>query len=192
MERTSEHLSTEREYAELDRKFSVALKEAHAGNSDLLGHMLNDMRPFLIRVVANRSTDQGHTDEMIQEAFCRFVANLDDFKDKGFKNLERYLAKSVKNNLINYFRIRQVHIPLDRVEGVLYLEPFEGIVDDMLDARKIIDIELPRMGKRQQRVFLLTIDGFTPEEIAEQLGCTSNVVRINKHRALGRMRQLVS
>jgi RNA polymerase sigma factor (sigma-70 family) len=77
----------------------------------------------------------------------------------------------------------------DTTEGLFVSELNEGVPADHLDLYQAMN----KLGKRQREVFIMSfVNGWTGEEIAQELGISPNTVWVTKSKALAKMKELLA
>lgn len=193
MERSGEHSVAQRNYVELDRKLSVALREARAGNSDLLGDMLIDWRPYFERIAQRKWYDED-AEDLLQQVFTSFLEKVDSFEDRGFRSFRGYLARILDNRIINLYRgENRPLVSLKSVEDKLIENGFEADTVKRLDAERIASDCLDALSIDQREVIILGFyQNLDDEEISHEMSSSIGVVRVRRHRALRKLRKSFS
>ena len=107
-----------------------------------------------------------------------------------------YLYNTVHNSALNYLRHQTVHNNY-RQSIVDNLQEFM-LVDDTLDIFNKEEIyrqlfaAIDELPPRQKEVFLLCMEGKKNREIAEQLDISAETVKVQKRRAIARLRDKLS
>lgn len=127
--------------------------------------------------------------DIVQEAFIAVWQRLDEFNEE--EHICAFLYTTIRNRCINYLRDRQVERKhREKMWNLQNQESFRNIAieNELYDYLcQKIDM-LPPM---QRAVLWLHIDGFSNEEIAQQLNISVNTVLTHKQRARAILRELL-
>lgn len=137
----------------------------------------------LLRYFANKYiNNQTIISDIIQDSFIRLWENLHQFKDEH--EAKAFLYKVVQNTCIDLIRHHEVtekymqHIMFEHEEEKSFLDNwFEA---EIFEALRTVFNELPPACKE---VYLLSLQGKSHEEIAQQLNITINTVKKHKNNA---------
>ena len=141
--------------------------------------------PEGIRLAYLLTGDRTLAEDLVQEAFLRFVGRLHFIRDPDA--FEAYLQRTIVNLSKNHFRRRAVERSyLARHPGLV-----EGHADPDVPTYETIRTALLALPVRQRAAIVLRYYEDLPEtQIAEILGCRPATVRSLIARALGALRQI--
>ncbi|MDD2636778.1 MAG: sigma-70 family RNA polymerase sigma factor [Bacteroidales bacterium] len=156
-------------------KFQMALFEKYA--------------PMLRAVCLRYATNTADADDLLQEGFIKILENISKYIEKG--SFTAWMKRIMVNNAINYYR-KQSKYRFDEInDNIHFLDDGEQsdnkietkILNANIKPEQIIDIfrELPN-GYRMV-LNLYVIDGYSHNEIAEQLGISVSTSKSQLSRA---------
>lgn len=137
---------------------------------------------LVMRVVGNRATSE----ELVQEAFLRLIANEDT---EEIRSHEAYLTRVSRNLALNHLRHIRMGVEISVDSAVLEALGEENpAVDDILIARQQLKIVLKAiiaLPPRRREVFILhRFEGLTYDQIAKRLIISRNTVMVQIVNAL--------
>lgn len=125
--------------------------------------------------------DEAASADITQEAFLYMWEKAYRFPDLlAFKS---YLYHCLKNKALNYIRDHRVEREMQELEDVFVDEVAIDhlIIKQELKAR-VLD-EVNRLGGVKREVILLRLEGYSYDEISEELGLSINTVKTHKKQA---------
>ena len=159
--------------------------------------LYDDHIKLMYYIVRGLSQDLAQQEEIIQESMARLIAMEQRLREMSPAERAAYVAATVRNTAISELRRRQVQsrkeIPFE-----LYGEETPQIPMEleelwmMEERRQRLRSALTRMDEEERflleaRYFL----GYTDQEIADQLGCQSNSVRMKLTRARRQLQRMM-
>lgn len=129
-----------------------------------------------------------NTEDLVQEVFIAIWNS--DKKFDSVQELTRYLYRACYNNALNYLRNNQIH---DTILGHLGLDA-DFMTDDVYaqtikeEVSRQLYAYIEKLPSEQKKVILMSIDGYSWEEIAEKLGISVNTVKTHKSRGFKSLR----
>src|SRR3989344_460922 len=139
-----------------------------------------------------RIPDRERAKDLVQETFTKTWEYLVDGKE--VKNMRAFLYRVATNLVIDEAR-KKKPISLDLLQEEKGFDPGHDPLErtqHMIDAKTIVSY-LSRLDPHHKEVVVMRyIDGLGPKEIAKILGETENTVSVRLHRAIQRLRSLVT
>jgi RNA polymerase sigma-70 factor (ECF subfamily) len=140
------------------------------------------------RYCYRRLQDHETAEDATSQTFTNAYAGL---RRLGRKPFRPWLFSIAHNVVIDVYRARRTHLPLDgsvssRADGPL---PDEQVIDR--EERNAVALVLGQLPKRDREVVELRLAGLTGQEIAQALRCSPDAVRAAHYRAVQRMRELL-
>ena len=128
------------------------------------------------------------TEDLVQEVFIAIWSS--DKKFESLQDLTRYLYRACYNNALVFVRNNQIHDTILNSIGATE----ESTVDDVyaLTVREEVTRQLymyiEQLPPEQKKVILMSIEGYSWDEIAEKLGISVNTVKTHKSRGFKSLR----
>ena len=133
----------------------------------------------LLRYFATRYiNDQSVISDIVQDAFVRLWEKILQFKDEN--EAKAFLYKVVQNACIDLIR----HQEVENTEEKSFLDNI--LESEIFQALRTVFNELPPACKK---VYLLSLQGKSHDEISQQLNITINTVKKHKNNANHYMRE---
>ncbi len=126
--------------------------------------------------------DETVAEDIVQECFISIWNSSLHFQE--MKALSVYLYRSVHNNALKYLRDKNVDNQRlqrwskeqDDVEDVDF---YQAVEEELIRKLHVVIDQLP---EQRKNILLLSIDGLTVQEIADQLNISINTVKTQKKR----------
>ena len=117
--------------------------------------------------------DEETCKDIVQEAFIKYWRQENNFNDEI--TLKTYLYKSIRNGCLNQLRHENVR-----------KQYFESLPDEVAN---IVLQEINKLSETSRKILFKALDGYSNEEIAEELGVSVNTVKTHKARSYIMLRQ---
>lgn len=142
-------------------------------------------RSKLYRLVYLWIRDRALAEDMIQNVFEKSFQKEKELQDHP--NLSGWLVKSLKNEVLMYYRASNKLEALDGLEEIQEAEPIQEEVKESVRKVMILLKDLPL---KQQEIFQLReVEGMSYEEISDYLEISLEQVKVNLHRARVKIRE---
>jgi RNA polymerase sigma-70 factor (ECF subfamily) len=129
--------------------------------------------------------DPVTAEDVVQNSFLALYSRWDRRGNPDFPL--RYLYSIVRNEAIRALAGRR--------HELVVLDPASHLATTSAEAQALANFEnstvtgeLARLPRRQREVLSLTVDGYSPAEIATRLGIEANAVRVHLHHARAKVR----
>lgn len=164
------------------------IARAKAGDRAAMGELYESHARRVYTVVRRLVGDEHLAEDLSQEAWVRAFEKLHLFRgDSAFGTWLYRLATNVALNRLRRSSKR------DRVEAAADLPLVAKPPDDVIVNRRILSLALDRLPPGYRKVLVLhDLEGWTHDEIAESLNCSSGTSKSQLHKARARMRELLA
>lgn len=139
---------------------------------------------FALKYIA----DEEICKDIVQEAFINYWKQENNFNNEAA--LKAYLYKSIRNGCLNQMRhknIRQKYfesLPEDWESEDYFME---NVIKE--EVASIVLQEINKLSETSRKILLRSLDGYSNEEIAEELRISVNTVKTHKARSYIILRQ---
>ena len=143
---------------------------------------------YVMRIALRFSSCHDNALEIANDSFLKIFRKIDSYQiDKEFKP---WVRKIVVNTALDYYRKDKKNGVEISIEAA-YNEPVDESVMDNINTEEIIKLinSLPMMYRYTFNLF--EIEGYSHDEIAQQLGITSGTSRSNLTRAKEMLRKMI-
>ncbi|MBN3521549.1 RNA polymerase sigma factor [Algoriphagus lutimaris] len=142
-------------------------------------------RSKLYRLVYLWIRDRALAEDMIQNVFEKSFQKEEELANHP--NLSGWLVKSLKNEVLMYYRTSNKLEALDGLEEIQVSEPVDEEAKESVRKVMILVKDLPL---KQQEIFQLReVEGMSYEEISDYLEISLVQVKVNLHRARTKIRE---
>lgn len=175
--------------ADRETEWSTLMRAANAGDKQAYAELLNDVTPVLRKIVRNRARTQQTEDheDILQDVLIaihtkRHTWNSDSLFLPWIYAITRY-------KVIDSYRKKSINacLPIEDFENSL--ESFSGDPTAGHDNRTLLKMLDERSASI---VWGISIEGETAAEVGQRLSMSEGSVRVVLHRAMTRLRDLVS
>lgn len=170
---------------------TLDLNVIHQWNDDSLEMLYSNFYKALVVFSVQIVSDISVAEEIVQDIFVRTWQKRNTYKSVG--TLKAYLYNSVRNKSISYMRHKNVE--RSRIEAFerdfrLMQEDDEQAVEQYREEmfRKLL-LAIDALPPKQRQLFMLTVQGKTSEEIAEEMNISVLTVKKQRQRGLERLRK---
>ena len=125
--------------------------------------------PLYLQFALKYIADEEVCKDIVQEAFIKYWKQENNFKDEV--SSKAYLYKSIRNGCLNQLRHRDIRrkyyesLPEDWESEDYFME--NVIKEEVAD---IVLKEINKLSETSRKILLRSLDGYSNEEIAEELG----------------------
>jgi RNA polymerase sigma factor (sigma-70 family) len=179
------NIKREQEYS---INFEDVLNSCSRGDLKAQEHLFKQYYGYVMSIALRFSSCRDNALEITNDSFLKIFRNIGSHQiDKEFK---AWIRRIVVNTALDYYRKEKKHdveISIDKASD----EPEDESVLDKLNAEEIIRHlnSLPSMYRYTFTLF--EIEGFSHDEIAQQLGIAVSTSRSNLTRAKKMLRQMI-
>ena len=165
---------------------AAALRAGEAGAEDQL---ISRFRRGLVAVMRARTHDAHAAEELADDTLLAVIGAVRNGRLRDVDRLAGFVHGVGKNMLASYYRRRASEPPTVALDEKI---PAPRPADpEARERRQTALWAAAQLSSDHRQILELTLDGLTPQEIAERLGLAPETVRMRKMRALQRATRLV-
>ena len=154
-----------------DKEVIVKIK---AGEIEYFSHIVRAHTDVIERLISSKLFNKDDADDLVQNVFFSFYRHVQNFDEK--RSVLPYLYQIARNELKMYYRAHQKTFPLD--------EKIEVPVEDTsAQEEQDVALALAQLSQEQKNALQLVYEGYSYQEIAQQLQRPLNTVRTIIRRA---------
>ncbi|MFA6272327.1 MAG: RNA polymerase sigma factor [Patescibacteria group bacterium] len=169
------------------------VQEAQAGDSMSVTRLYELFSDRIFRYLILRVSHRETAEDLTQTVFLEMIRSLSRYKKQKDVKFTTWLFQIARYRLIDHYRRSKTVLPIDELADShpeLQVEPEEVNVDPYY--LKIKNV-LHKLSEQQQNIIYLSYyEDMLPGEIAEITGLSAITVRVEKHRALTKIRNILS
>lgn len=164
------------------------IERARAGDREAMGTLYETHARRVYTVVRRLVGDEHLAEDLAQEAWIRAFEKLDLFRgDSAFGTWIYRLATNVALNRLRRSSKR------DTVEASAELPRVANAPDELVVNRRVLTRAMDQLPPGYRQVLVLhDVEGWTHEEIARCLNCSTGTSKSQLHKARARMRRLLA
>ncbi|MFH1235742.1 MAG: RNA polymerase sigma factor [Parcubacteria group bacterium] len=169
------------------------VRGAQGGDEDSLGCLYELLSDRVYRYIVMRVSHRETAEDLMQTAFLEMIRSLPRYKIRVGAKFTTWLFQIVRHRLIDHYRRQKIVLPMDEaVESHPALQT-DPAPPDMGDSDKHLLSAIAALPERQQTILHLYYrEDMSPSEIAEVMDISVISVRVEKHRAISKIRHLFS
>lgn len=172
-----------------DRELLVLASQRH---SEAFAAIYGRYRMVVYRYIAYRTLQQQVAEDLTAEVFLNAWGAIERYQDRGV-GVRAWLLRLAHNEVIDFYRTRRPGAPLPDDEGRMPLtDGPESTLELAADQWELVRAVQRLHPEWQQLILLRFVEGLSFDEIGVVLGKQSNACRQMQHRALGRLRELLT
>ncbi|MFA6525401.1 MAG: RNA polymerase sigma factor [Patescibacteria group bacterium] len=166
---------------------------AQAGDSMSVTRLYELFSERIYRYLVIRVSHRETAEDLTQMVFLEMIRSLHRYKKQKDVKFTTWLFQIARHRLIDYYRRNKTILQIDELADThveLQVEQEEVNVDSYYSRIKKI---LHKLSEQQQNIIhLFYYEDMSPGEIAEITGMSAITVRVEKHRALTKIRNILS
>lgn len=160
-------------------------KKKHKSQPEVATVFYETYKKRIYQIARYLSSDEDARDELVQETLCALLDRLDLLEQLHPEQIEVYIARTMQNIKANaYKKTRKLtFISLEDVDSQDLLEDSNKKMENMLTHLEVL--HLMEKLSSEDRLLLRGkyIAGLSDQELAEQLGCKTDSIRMKMLRA---------
>ncbi|MFA6512387.1 MAG: sigma-70 family RNA polymerase sigma factor [Patescibacteria group bacterium] len=164
------------------------VQQARDGDAEAFGVLFEEFSDRVYRFLAMRVSEKETAEDITQTVFVEMIQSLGRYKKQRNAKFSTWLFQIARFRLIDHYRSKKAHIPLEDVPEPVQ-EPAHA---DPVQDRALRDA-LNTLPEQQRTVLHLHFfEDMSPQEIAVVLKTTAINVRVIQHRAIKVLRTLIT
>jgi len=170
----------------------IAFLKLKSGDSDAFAFFYDKYVARIYRFVLIKVSSKQIAEDLTQEIFLKVWQHLVDKKD--IKSFQSFIFRVAYNSVIDHYRQNdRQELPLDYIKESEDLVSDDALtLDDKIDSTALLE-KIRELKSEYQEVLLLRyIESLSIDEIAEITQKEKNNVRVLIHRALSKLKEIIS
>lgn len=166
---------------------------AAGGDREAFDRLVDRHQAAVARLLWRFTRDREDHAELVQEAFCRAWSDLPGYRGRG--ELLHWLRRiAVRVGYDHWRRLSRQRVDYtDRIEELADEQRWSEAAADAVVAGELVHGLLARLSHRDRLVLsLLYLEGCSVAEAAALTGWSVSLVKVQAHRARGRLRKLLA
>lgn len=167
------------------------IKKAQAGEAEAFGWIYDRYIKQIYRFVYLKVSHRANAEDLTQQIFMNAWQNIKGYKAQGFP-LSSWLYRIANNAVIDHYRTNRHHVALDSIPEEIFAQEPDDRIDTAMEIAKAAAMIGKLESDQQSVVVMKFIEGMDNKEIATALEKTEGAVRVIQHRALKKLKDLIS
>jgi RNA polymerase sigma-70 factor (ECF subfamily) len=168
------------------------IKSAITGESSAFGRLYDEYQPKIYRFILIKVGHREEAEDLTHQVFLKAWQNIATYEERGLP-FSGWLYEIARNQVIDHYRTKQVHTPLDFLEDHLVAEDnHEQSLDRQISLKKIRTL-MSKLTPEQEDVLLMRfVDDLSVQEVSKIMKKSEGAVKLLQHRAIKRLRELLN
>lgn len=160
--------------------------EFQQGSKNAYRHLFNMLYPVMCLFARKFINDDADAEDLTQEIFIELWHQRAKFE--SLDQIKAFLYLSIKNKCLNFIKHQSVKEKYSDNAQIDNVPPFEEIV---IEAEVIQNLNkaIDNLPDQQKHVILLSLQGLTNDQIAEDMQISVNTVKYHKKTAYQLLRE---
>jgi RNA polymerase sigma-70 factor (ECF subfamily) len=168
------------------------ISRARQGDSHAFGVLYERYLNSVYRYVAYRTMNTATAEDLTSEVFLNAWKSIDRYEDRGYA-FSTWLLRLAHNEVTDYYRTHHHNATLPETDVYSSSTNDPGqLVELQSDQTALLNAIRQLPDEWQQIILLRFVEEISFEEIGIIVGKSSGACRVIQHRALGRLRQLLT
>lgn len=169
------------------------IERARGGDAEAFATLYEDLAPRVLRFLCHHVTNPDMAEELMQRTFVKVVEALPRFEVRRDVPLRAWVFRLARNVMIDDHRTAHPALDLEMIpDQPSDLPGPEQLVEAEVQRRELLQA-LERLPKDEHDVIVYRFfGGLAPHEVAPLLHRSDGAVRVLQHRALRRLRGLLT
>lgn len=166
------------------------LVQAKSGSDPAFGQLYNLCFEKIYRFIFYRVSHKEVAEDLTEDVFVKAFGSLQSIHQNH--SFEAWLYQIARNIVIDYYRSKKMHVPLEEVENTLQYEV--NVVDVVnLQTEQVVLVRLLKELTSEQQIVikLKFFEHLENDEIAGLLDKQEGAIRVIQHRAITKLRELI-
>ena len=170
---------------------TLNLKVIHQWNDESLEMLYSNFYKALVAFSVQIVDDMSVAEEIVQDIFVKTWQKRNTYKTTA--TLKAYLYNSVRNESISYMRHKSVE--RSRIEAferdfrLMREDDEQSVEQHREEIFRMLLLAIDELPPKLRQLFMLTIQGKTSEDIAEEMNISLHTVKKQRQRGLERLRK---
>ncbi len=183
--------SSESNFETLPEKIVALLDKACRGDEGAFSQLYQAYFEKIYKFLYYRVNHKETAEDLTEDVFIKAYQNITNLQNVNL--FEGWLFQIARNRLIDHYRSKKQTVDLDEVIEILEYEDATVDVLDLESKQKILLELLKELTTEQRQVIRLKFfEDLSNSEIASLINKTEVAVRVIQHRAMTRLKELIS
>lgn len=174
-----------------DKELQNAFEKARKLDREAFGKIYDHFAGKLYKFIYFRVGHKELAEDIMADTFVKAWTRIDQLSSANA--LSSWLYQIAKNNVIDYYRVKKVTVDLEEVVDVL--EDAASPIDDanlMIEHKVVMELMQNLPEEQQQVIRYKFFEELENIEIAQIMGKSEGSVRVIQHRAINKLKELLS
>lgn len=165
--------------------FSAIVNKFNTGDKSAYKNIFNHLYPGMCLFAKKIIKDHDDCEDIVQEVFIELWNQRAKFE--SHEHIKAFLYLSIKNRCLNFLKRNNTKIKHLQSYPNETEYPFEKFVLEAETAANLYEV-INTLPEQQKKVILLNLEGYSNEEISQELDISINTVKLYKKLAYNRLR----
>jgi RNA polymerase sigma-70 factor (ECF subfamily) len=164
------------------------IDRAVKGESSAFGSLYDHYQPHIYRFVFVKVSRREEAEDLTHQVFLQAWQNIQNYRDFGFP-FSSWLYRIARNEVIDYYRSKKEHVPLDEVDPEFFAVSGNGpdTAEQNFQMQKVLAVIRTMKPDYQDIIIMRFVEELSLKEVAAALHKSEGAVKLLQHRALRKL-----
>lgn len=168
------------------------IQRAIRGESSAFGQLYDHYLPKIYRFVLLKVGRREEAEDLTQQVFLNALENIGTYRHRGHP-FSSWLYRIARNSVIDYVRTKNEALSLDNLNIEPHIEPaIEKKLEMEIEMGTVMKALRQLTPEQQDIIIMKFVDELSNKEIAEALEKSEGAIRTIQHRAINKLKKLLS
>lgn len=168
------------------------IKKAQAGEAEAFGWIYDRYIKKIYRFVYLKVSHRANAEDLTQQVFLSAWQNIGNYRSQGFP-FSSWLYRIAGNAVIDHYRTSRHHLNIEALPEEIFAEEKPNRKIEQETEIREIKKAISRLEPDQQSVMVMKFtEEMTNKEIAAALEKTEGAIRVIQHRAVKKLKEILS
>lgn len=163
------------------------------GGASAFGQLYDLYQPKIYRFILVKVGQREEAEDLTHQVFLNAWQNIKNYRSRGFP-FSSWLYRIARNQVIDYYRARREAVSIDQVDPEYFVTPAvqHFAIEKDIELEKIFQAVRRLEPVYQDVVVMRFVEDFSIKETAKAVGKSEGAVKLIQHRAIKKLRELIS
>lgn len=167
------------------------IQRAIGGESSAFGRLYDEYQPRIYRFVLVKVGHREEAEDLTHQVFLKAWQSIAAYEERGLP-FSGWLYQIARNQVIDHYRTKRTHAPLDLLEdGLASEERIEQSLESALFMERIRKVMSGLTPDQEDVLLMRFVDDLPIRNVAKMLGKSEGAVKLLQYRAIERLKELL-
>ncbi|HTY40084.1 MAG TPA: sigma-70 family RNA polymerase sigma factor [Candidatus Paceibacterota bacterium] len=169
------------------------IESAVRGEASAFGRLYDHYQPMIYRFVLVKTSRREEAEDLTHQIFVNAWQNIGRYREMGFP-FSSWLYRIARNQIVDFYRSQKRTVSIDDVDPEYFAVTGEATlaVETKLEMERALSAVRSLKADYQDVILMRFVEDLSLKEVAEALGKSEGAVKLVQHRALQKLRTILS